>query len=430
MIDLAVVKINPKKLEGTINIPSSKSICHRAVISASLAKGTSYIEDVNLSEDIKATCEGMKSLGVDIKYICGNKLKIERNEEFRVINKIINCRESGSTLRFLIPIFLLFNDEVTFIGEGKLVERPLDVYYEIFDRKNITYRTNDRKLPLTVKGVLSPGVFQMRGDISSQFITGMMFALPLLSRDSTIKVEGYLQSKGYVDLTIDVLKEFGIIIVNNDYREFYIKGEQHYEPLNYNIEGDFSQGAFWIVAGILGGNIECTNLDMNSKQGDKIVVDLIRSMGGDIQVYDDKIRTIYSNTNGRIIDVSQCPDLVPILAVLGALSKGTTKIVNAERARIKESDRLRAISTELKKLGGDVEERDDGLIIEGKKELKGGKVDSWNDHRIAMALAVASIGCKEPIVINGSEVVNKSYPKFWDDFRKLGGAIDGWSVWQ
>lgn len=430
MIDLAVVKINPKKLEGTINIPSSKSICHRAVISASLAKGTSYIEDVNLSEDIKATCEGMKSLGVDIKYICGNKLKIERNEEFRVINKIINCRESGSTLRFLIPIFLLFNDEVTFIGEGKLVERPLDVYYEIFDRKNITYRTNDRKLPLTVKGVLSPGVFQMRGDISSQFITGMMFALPLLSRDSTIKVEGYLQSKGYVDLTIDVLNEFGIIIVNNDYREFYIKGEQHYEPLNYNIEGDFSQGAFWIVAGILGGNIECTNLDMNSKQGDKIIVDLIRSMGGDIQVYDDKIRTIYSNTNGRIIDVSQCPDLVPILAVLGALSKGTTKIVNAERARIKESDRLRAISTELKKLGGDVEERDDGLIIEGKKELKGGKVDSWNDHRIAMALAVASIGCKEPIVINGSEVVNKSYPKFWDDFRKLGGAIDGWSVWQ
>lgn len=430
MIDLAVVKINPKKLEGTINIPSSKSICHRAVISASLAKGTSYIEDVNLSEDIKATCEGMKSLGVDIKYICENKLKIERNEEFRVINKIINCRESGSTLRFLIPIFLLFNDEVTFIGEGKLVERPLDVYYEIFDRKNITYRTNDRKLPLTVKGVLSPGVFQMRGDISSQFITGMMFALPLLSRDSTIKVEGYLQSKGYVDLTIDVLNEFGIIIVNNDYREFYIKGEQHYEPLNYNIEGDFSQGAFWIVAGILGGNIECTNLDMNSKQGDKIIVDLIRSMGGDIQVYDDKIRTIYSNTNGRIIDVSQCPDLVPILAVLGALSKGTTKIVNAERARIKESDRLRAISTELKKLGGDVEERDDGLIIEGKKELKGGKVDSWNDHRIAMALAVASIGCKEPIVINGSEVVNKSYPKFWDDFRKLGGAIDGWSVWQ
>lgn len=430
MIDLAVVKINPKKLEGTINIPSSKSICHRAVISASLAKGTSYIEDVNLSEDIKATCEGMKSLGVDIKYICGNKLKIERNEEFRVINKIINCRESGSTLRFLIPIFLLFNDEVTFIGEGKLVERPLDVYYEIFDRKNITYRTNDRKLPLTVKGVLSPGVFQMRGDISSQFITGMMFALPLLSRDSTIKVEGYLQSKGYVDLTIDVLNEFGIIIVNNDYREFYIKGEQHYEPLNYNIEGDFSQGAFWIVAGILGGNIECTNLDMNSKQGDKIIVDLIRSMGGDIQVYDDKIRTIYSNTNGRIIDVSQCPDLVPILAVLGALSKGTTKIVNAERARIKESDRLRAISIELKKLGGDVEERDDGLIIEGKKELKGGKVDSWNDHRIAMALAVASIGCKEPIVINGSEVVNKSYPKFWDDFRKLGGAIDGWSVWQ
>lgn len=430
MIDLAVVKINPKKLEGTINVPSSKSICHRAVISASLAKGTSYIDGVNLSEDIKATCEGMKSLGVDIKYICENKLKVERSEKFRVINKVINCRESGSTLRFLIPIFLLFNDEVTFIGEGKLVERPLDVYYEIFDRKNINYRTNDRKLPLTVRGVLSHGIFQMRGDISSQFITGMMFALPLLSGDSIIKVEGRLQSKGYVDLTIDVLNKFGIMIENNDYREFYIKGGQHYEPLNYNIEGDFSQGAFWIVAGILGRNLECTNLDMNSKQGDKIVVDLIRSMGGDIQVYDDKIKAICSNTNGRIIDVSQCPDLVPILAVLGALSKGTTKIVNAKRARIKESDRLRAISIELKKLGGNVEERDNGLIIEGKKELKGGKVDSWNDHRIAMALAVASIRCKEPVVINGGEAVNKSYPKFWDDFRKLGGDIDGWSVWQ
>lgn len=426
------IEITPGNISGEILIPPSKSISHRAIISGGLAKGVSLIKNVDLSEDIVATCEGMKALGVDINIEDDNKglhkIKIVGKGQLRLVENEIDCGESGSTLRFLIPLAILDGKKVIFNGKGKLVERPLNTYYEIFDKQGINYNNNDGNLPLTIEGSLKPDDFRVKGNISSQFISGLMFSLPLLEKESKIIITTSLESKGYVDLTMDILKEFGINIENNNYEKFTIRGGQCYKPREYEVEGDYSQAAFYIVAGILGGRLRLKGLKENSLQGDKVIIDIVKDMGGSLSIYGDTLDVLPGKSFGVTIDASQCPDLVPILAVLASLSKGITKITNASRLRIKESDRLKAISSELNKLGGNVEELEDGLIIEGKEMLDGGVVDSWGDHRIAMALAIASIRCKDKVVIKNSEVVKKSYPKFWEDFAKLGGIINEWSM--
>ncbi|WP_096635633.1 3-phosphoshikimate 1-carboxyvinyltransferase [Clostridium cochlearium] len=419
------VKIFPKKLKGSINIPPSKSLAHRAIIAAGLAGGESIIDNIVYSKDILATIYGMKNFGVSINEIEKNNnklLNIKGVNKIQIQNNVIDCIESGSTLRFLIPIALLQNErEVTFIGSGKLPQRPLDEYYNIFNKKNIFYQNEKGNLPLRVKGKLKPGEFYLKGDISSQFITGLMFVLPLLCGDSKIIITSKLESKAYVDLTMDILNKFGVKIENNNYKEFYIKGNQSYVPRNYNVEGDFSQGAFWLVAGAIGEEISCKNLNINSLQGDKEIINIIKSMGGIININKDCIKVNSSKLKGIVIDASEIPDLVPILAVAGTVSSGVTKIINAKRVRIKECDRLHAIACELNKIGGEVEELEDSLIIKGNKKLKGGIVDSWNDHRIAMAMAVASTVCEESLIINNSKAVEKSYPNFWEEFRNVGG---------
>lgn len=422
------IKIKPSILKGKIDIPPSKSMSHRAIICASLSQGESLIENIILSHDIIATLEAMKSFGVEVKMSEVDEngrysLIIKGREKLQLLNNEIHCKESGSTLRFLIPMATLLDEKVTYLGRGKLIERPLDTYYELFDQEGIFYENDNGKLPLSIKGKLKAGTFIIKGNISSQFITGLLFVLPLLEGDSKIIITTDLESKGYVDLTIDMLKRFSIEIENNNYQEFYIKGNQSYKATDYRVEGDFSQAAFFIVAGILGEEIECRGLNMDSLQGDKVILDIVEKMGGDISLENDSLRIRKSSTRGTIIDVSQCPDLVPILAVLGTFSDGTTKIINAERLRIKESDRLKAISRELNKLGADIKEVGDGLVIRGKSKLQGGTVSSWNDHRIAMALAIASIESTEDIIIENSRAVEKSYPSFWEDFKKIGGKI-------
>jgi len=410
------IVIKPNKLKGTILAPPSKSLSHRAVISAALCKeGKSIVDNVILSEDIIATIEGMKQLGTDIEIIKNKnntyKLVIERNTaEFN--NAIINCNESGSTLRFLIPIALSLCESSTFDGKGKLVERPLDVYYNIFEKDHIKYKNNNGKLPLSVEGKLKGGTYEVSGSISSQFITGLLFALPLLKNDSVIKITDKLESVGYVDLTLDILKQFNIHIENNDYKEFTIRGNSNYKSSDYIVEGDFSQGAFFLTAGAIGNDVDCTGLKENSLQGDKEILNIIKQFETD----EDEI----------IIDASQIPDLVPILTVLASLKEGkTTKIINAERVRIKESDRLAAISTEMNKLGADITELKDGLIIKGQKTLKGdATVNSHNDHRIAMSLAVAATKCENEIILEDYTSVNKSYPEFWNDYKSLGGVVN------
>lgn len=426
------VTISQSKLKGKVIIPPSKSLSHRAVIAAGLSRGDSLIENVMLSQDIIATISCMEALGVTVEKMQTSHntytLKIKGTDNLKLNTKNLDCFESGSTLRFFIPISLIEKNEVTFNGKGKLVSRPLDEYYRIFDKQQLQYITNSGNLPLTVNGRLFADEFHINGNVSSQFITGLLFALPLLKDASTIKIIGNLESKGYIDLTLDILNKFSIKVVNDDYNTFHIEGKQHYKESNYRVEGDFSQAAFWLTCGALGAEIECTDLNASSLQGDKEILDILNKMKAALEFKNNSITTIPSKTKGTIIDGSQCPDIIPVIAVLAALSEGTTEIINAGRLRIKESDRLTAISTELKKLGADITEKQDGLIINGKPNLTGGEVDSWNDHRIAMSLAVASLRCTGDVIIKNSSCINKSYPTFWEDFKALGGNINEWSL--
>lgn len=412
-----IFNITGVSLGGEIRIPSSKSMSHRAVIAASLANGVSRLSGVLESVDLTATIEGLKAFGVHI----------EKEEQLTVTGGLkglggnVECHESGSTIRFLIPISLLTEKTYSFVGKGKLVERPLGLYSDLFQEKGISC-TYDGKLPFTCKGPIESGLFKVRGDVSSQFITGLLYTLPLLDGDSTIEITHVFESKPYVDLTLEMLNHFGINIHETE-KGYFVPGNQSYRATDLTIEGDYSQAAFWIVAGLLKGNLQLSNLRMASKQGDKAIVDIAKAMGGRLEENEAGILVSESETRGTLIDAAQIPDLVPILAVLASVSKGETRIFNAERVRIKESDRLLAIATELKKMGAQIEERPDGLVIQGVDRLKGAEVDAWNDHRIAMALTIASLKADGTVVLSGAESVSKSYPHFFEDFKALGGQV-------
>lgn len=425
------IKIKPGNLKGTIEIPPSKSYSHRAVIAAALAENgkKSKIDNLKFSVDITTTTDIMENWGAEIERfesaleIIGNGGKVAPRDKY------VQCNESGSTIRFLIPVGITRENELIFDGKGKLVDRPLDSYYKIFKEQGLKYETTGGKLPLTVNGKLKPGNYEIDGNISSQFITGLLYALPLLDGDSKLTINKNLESKGYVDLTLEILKLAGIEIVNNDYKSFDIRGNQTYKPFNYTIEGDYSQVAFWIVAGIISANrdneVKCLHVNKNSLQGDREIIEIVTRMGANLEIFDDYVIVKPSKTKGTVIDISQCPDIGPILTVLAALSEGETRIINGERLRIKESDRITSIKTELNKLGGNVAEEGDSLIIQGVEGFRGGvTVNAWNDHRIAMSLAVASTRCEKEIILEEAESVRKSYPHFWDDFVKMGGEIE------
>lgn len=424
--------ITPNSLKGEVVIPSSKSIGHREIICSGLASGKSIIDNISISKDIEATIEGLKSFGAKINEVPS---KFQRRYAFSIEgtdgkinlkNKIIDCKESGSTLRFLIPLGILSNEKIIFTGSGKLIERPLDPYFEIFNEKRIEYKTFSDKinLPLEINGKLKSGVYSLVGNISSQFISGLLFALPLCDGDSVIEITTKLESESYINLTLDALKKYGIEIINENHKRYIIKGNQKYKNIETSVEGDYSQGAFWLVAGALSENIKSIGLGFDSIQGDQKIVDILKNMNVNLKISENEIISMESKTRGTIIDGSDCPDIIPILTVLASLSEGVTKIINSERLRYKECDRLTAIATELNKIGADIQELSDGLIINGKKSLKGGEVSCWNDHRIAMSLAIASIKCSEKLILRGTECVEKSYPEFWKDFVNLGGKIE------
>lgn len=427
------IAINPKSLDGNVFIPTSKSICHRALICAGLSEGISNIYGITFSKDIDATMKAMSNLGAaftkEHSSIKESTITVKGITKVQGNKPIINCFESGSTLRFMIPIVAALGENASFTGAEALAKRPLSPYYDIFNSQGLIYKNVEGKLPLTLYGKLSAGEYKVRGDISSQFISGLLFALPLLNGDSNIIITSKLESKSYVDLTIETLKKFSINVENYGYDEFLIKGNQKYKACNYKIEGDYSQAAFFMAAGVLGDfPVCCEGLNINSLQGDRVIVDLIKKMGGNIKAEGNKITAIPSKLKGITIDVSDCPDLVPILAVLAALSEGTTEIINAGRLRIKESDRLSTITKVLSIFGAEITEKKDSLIIKGKVSLMGGAVDSFNDHRIAMAAAIASIKCNKQVIIKDSQCIEKSYPNFWKDFNMLGGDIHEWSV--
>ena len=321
---------------------------------------------------------------------------------------MLDCGESGSTLRFLIPVALALRGGGHFTGQGRLMERPQKPYFDIFDEKGIFYDLQYGVL--TVRGTLTPGIYALPGDVSSQFVTGLLYALPLLAGDSEIVLTSPLDSRDYVAMTLDVLSKFGVQVENENYERFRVPGNQKFRAVDMAIEADWSQAGFWYAAAFLDNAVEITGMAPASSQGDRVVAELYWKLAkpGDVD-----------------IDVSGCPDLVPPLAVMAAVRRGNTKIVNAARLRIKESDRLTAVSTVLRAMGADITELPDGLVIVGQETLKGGvTVDSFNDHRIAMMAAIAATRCSVPVTIQGAECVRKSYPGFWDDYKALGGRLE------
>lgn len=420
------LKIKPSPLRGTLAVPSSKSLSHRALICASLAQGTSHLTNLLQADDLTATANILRDLGSHILSDSGTNQMIVRGiEAAPSIGKTLECNESGSTLRFLLPLALNGQKNIL-TGKGRLVERPLEIYRTILRNQNIhCHSLGAQELPVEIQGFLKPDHFVFPGNISSQFISGLLFALPRLNGESTITLTDSLESKDYIDLTLSMLTEFQIQIdVSPDFLHYRIPGNQTYQAQNITVEGDYSQAAFWIVAGALQGGIALRGLNPHSLQGDRAILNILERMNGKYSWSDNELIIHPATLNGTVIDASHCPDLVPILAVLATQISGETQIINAKRLRIKESDRLASMTSELSKIGAKIQETEDSLVIQGKTSLSGGIVHSHKDHRIAMAMGIASIFCSEELWIKEADVVSKSYPGFWQDFIQIGGVLD------
>ena len=414
------VTIKPSGLCGTVKIPPSKSDVHRAIICAALAKGVSTVSPVAFSEDISATIDCIKALGAEVS-VDGDKLTINSTKIFENKTAVFDCRESGSTVRFFIPVAAAGGVNGTFNGKGRLPQRPLGVYTDLLPKHGVECITSGG-LPFEIKGQLASGKFDVPGDISSQFITGLLFALPLLDGDSVIHLTSPLQSKGYIDMTISVQKQFGVEI-DVDGEDYIIKGNQKYKPCDYITEGDWSQAAFFLVGGAIGGDVTAEGVKKDSFQGDKEIVELLKRFGADVEQGDYSVRCKAGNLRAIDIDASQIPDLVPILAVCASFAEGTTRIYNAERVRLKESDRLAAISDCLNGCGGNVAETEDGLLIKGAESIRGGFAEGYNDHRIVMSMAIAALRSESEIVISDRESIAKSYNEFFKDYNLIGGVV-------
>ena len=405
--------ITPAKLYGAVTPPPSKSLAHRFLIAAALiSRGTSVIHGLADSQDIAATRRCLSALGARIDDVDENTVQV-RGLGQAIVEAgpapILDCGESGSTLRFLIPLALLVNGEAELIGHGRLMERPLKPYEDLFREKGIAWKWEGGHLLLDGgRGyddyALDPGEYRLPGDVSSQFFTGLLFVLPLLDGDSTLVPTTPLESRDYLELTRQVQALAG---VHSRWQgdALFIPGNQRYQSFTASVEADWSQAAFWYAANFLGGEVDVWGLDPRSAQGDRVISQLCFRL---------------AQPGEAEIDVSGCPDLLPPLAVMAAVRSGVTHFTHAGRLRMKESDRLRTTAALLAALGGRAEEGPDFLTVQGGP-LAGGTVDSANDHRIAMAAAIAATRCAGPVTVLGAECVAKSYPRFWEDYRMLGG---------
>lgn len=404
------VCIHPRRLSGVVTPPPSKSMAHRLIIAASLAAGESQIRQVEFSQDVEATLRCMTALGAHWEER-PDGLRIHGigglREPFGELPRF-DCGESGSTLRFLIPIALTAGQGGVFTGRGRLMERPQQPYYDLFAEKGI--RWSQEEGVLRVEGQLTPGTYRLPGNVSSQFFTGLLLALPLLEGPSTLISTTPLESASYVTMTMGALERAFVPVrcVHAPEGFRFQVAPAIYQPFDATAEADWSQAAFWLAAAALGSPVRLRGLDAGSFQGDKVV-------------------TVHAGTLSRSgdvrIDLSDCPDLLPPLAVMAAVRQGNTHFRGAARLRLKESDRLTTVRAMLEALGVSVQEGPDTLTVQGRDRLSGGVVDGANDHRIVMAAAVAATRSLSPVTILGAEAVKKSYPRFWQDYEQLGGDV-------
>lgn len=424
---MAVITVHPGQLSGTLKAPPSKSIAHRAMICAALSEGGCSVSPIIDSKDMQATRQCLAALGIestmegDTIFFAPGKLQRKKGEPF-------NCIESGSTLRFMLPIVQALAHQGVFIGEGRLGSRPLTPYEAIWKRQGTSYTyqegLEDGHLHLTIKGRLKAGDFTLPGNVSSQFISGLLLALPMLSGDSCLYIEPPLESEGYIQLTLATQEAYGIKILRLDEHTFFIQGNQTYKPRNMNVEGDYSQGAVLLCAGALGHQVTVQGLEMSSHQGDRQIISWLYQMGAQVKEDHDGTIVCPGDLHGITVDGRQCPDVLPILALTCALAKGESRIRNCGRLRMKECDRLAATVALLTALGADIHVEGDDMVICGVPAFKGGiTLDCYNDHRMAMMLSIAALHCDKPLTLTGADCVKKSWPSYFDDFVSLGGVI-------
>ncbi len=412
------ITLLPGQRSGFTAAPSSKSHAHRLLICAALGSEKVNIYCGDISKDIAATAKCLEALCADISVGADGLISVEPERKCSEQVKVLQCGESGSTLRFLIPVCGALGESVVFNMEGRLADRPLAPLDALLREHGMEIVRDGSRLYCS--GRLRSGVFSIPGDISSQYISGLLFALPLLDGDSVIRITGRLESSAYIAMTESALKASGISFERKE-NEYRIRGNQHYALSgNCTAEGDYSNGAFFLCMGALSERgITAKNMPSETLQGDSAIVDILRRFGAQVEVRGSEITVKKGGLKGCVIDASGIPDLVPVLSVLAAAAEGETRIINAARLRLKESDRLKATAELLSRLGGDVTELDDGLIINGTGALTGGTVDSFNDHRIAMSAAVAACISTAPVTVIQPECTAKSFPRFWENFEQL-----------
>lgn len=402
------VRIFPHPLCGTLTPPPSKSMAHRLLIAAALGGGESTVRGIAFSQDIEATLRCTEALGARWRQSEPGTLRLGGIAGSRPFPRLprFDCGESGSTLRFLIPIALAVAGGGVFTGRGRLMERPQAPYFSLFDEKGISYTQEDGVL--TVRGTLRPGEYRLPGNVSSQFFTGLLFALPLLAGESTIVSTTALESSDYISMTLEALEQAGVSAAALPGGRGFRVSPLSYQPFDAAVEADWSQAGFWYAANFLGGQLTLQGLNPHSAQGDTAIADLYWKL---------------ARPGDAGIDMSGIPDLLPPLSVMAAVRNGTARLTNAARLRMKESDRLQTTAAMVNSLGGSAEEGPDFLTIHGKPTLSGGTVDGAGDHRIVMAAAIAAACCTGPTTILGAEAVSKSYPDFWEEYKRLGGDV-------
>ena len=413
----------PARIGGTVSAPPSKSMAHRAVLCSALAKGTSHIENLEFSKDISATLAAAGQLCARVESGPADVL-VEGLGHFRPVFGPVDCCESGSTLRFLIPLASLTGQSITFVGRGRLMERPQSVYETLYREQNLHFEQANGQL--TVAGSLRSGEYTLAGNVSSQFISGLLFALPLLAGDSTLHLIPPVESRSYIEMTRAAQAAFGVTSHWLDDTTLCIPGGQQYHPRDYIVEGDYSQAAFLAVLGAVKGGITLTGLAAETLQGDAAILDILRRCGAKFTRTEAGLVFEQAPLHGVDIDLADCPDLGPVLMVLGLVCEGTTVIRNAERLRIKESDRIAAMEAELRACGGVLSSEGGTITVQGCKprlHAPEAPLSGHNDHRVVMSLTVLALAADIPLAINEAEAVQKSWPHFFDALKPLGVEV-------
>lgn len=432
------ILIRPSKTEGSIQPPSSKSLSHRALILAGLAEGTSTIRNISLSRDIEATADCLKALGVKVEQkmqkqpntctfiITGNRVQDLKDPV------VLDAYESGSTLRFFIPIAASGSEPVRFLGQPVLLTRPMGVYADLFLAQNLPFSQSPEAIEF--HGPLQAGIFQIPGSISSQFISGLLMASPLLSGgeiETAIAVLPPYQSRSYTGLTVSMMKQFGVQVDEPSSEGYTVSPNQAYHPCDLSIEADCSQMAFFGVLGAIQDQITMTNLNPDSAHGDFVIVDFLKKAGAGLSWNENALTVTSASSLGKklsplVMDLADCPDLGPILCVLAAYTEGESRLIHASRLRYKECDRIAAMEEELKKWNVDIESDEDSITIRGRTCYQMDEtvhIDSHNDHRIAMAMSIFGLCARSDSIIENAQAISKSYPMFYEDLRKLKGDV-------